>query len=241
MRFAESAARQHRRASYQPKIRRYRLVLEREPLLQCLVCQASASWERRRGIGDVTADDRLCWFLAHLVRTTLPRNAFWVAVALGRLVYGYSTDETLAIYDLVAQDDECRYQGDAVRAAKGRILQSLSEHFAPRVGFCVGPRGEHRLVSRRAVAREVELARTALGELTPWDTGCRVPERFDPRLDELTALRVGDDPGRAQRVELRRVHALLHPPCFERLVNALALEPPMRRLRIPTFIGEPLA
>lgn len=239
MRIAGSAARQDKRLSYQPKIRRYRLVLDREPLLQCLVCQESARWERCRNASAATADNRLCWFLAHLIRTTLPRSAFWVAVAMGRLVYDYSTDETLAIYDLVAQDDACSYQEDAVRAAKSRILKSLGEHFAPRAGFCVGPRGERRLLSRQPEPQETELVRAALCELTPWDTGCQIPEHIDPRRDELTTLCRGDDPGSAQRIELRRIHALLHPPCFERLVGALALEPPPQRLRIPTLVGDP--
>ncbi|MEE8524130.1 MAG: hypothetical protein V3T72_09385 [Thermoanaerobaculia bacterium] len=239
MRLGGAAARQDKRFYYRPKVRRYRVVLDDEPLLQHMVCQESESWERRRATHGAATDDRLRWFLTHLVRTTLSRNAFYVAVAVCRLLYGYATRETLAIYDTVAQSDECRYQEGAVRVAKRRILSSLSEHFAPWVELCRGPRGEHRLKSRAPTRHELELVRTALCELTPWNTDCRIPERFDPCRDRLSALCAGEDPDRAQRIEIRRIHALLHPPCFERIVRALDLESPERRLRVPRFVGEP--
>src|SRR5439155_23172726 len=45
-----------------------------------------------------------------------------------------------------------------------------------------------------------------------------------------------DDPDAEHRIEINRIHATLHPSCFNRLTNALNLPPPEEKMEIPKFM-----
>ncbi len=168
--------------------------------------------------------DRLVWFLEHLVRISMRRSAFHVAVGVCRLLYHYSTREVLAIYDVMAQSSACGPQDDTCRATKKLLLDKLAERFAPRLEIRRESRGERRITTRRTCPEDVALVQEALVRFTPWDTACGVPESFDPLADPLPALcPPGREPDQTHEVETRRIHAILHPPCLERVTAALGL------------------
>jgi hypothetical protein len=69
---------------------------------------------------------------------------------------------------------------------------------------------------------------------TPWDTQCPVPPDFDPFKTVIARLtsKSGDD---ENRIEVNRMHAVLHPDCFVKLVAAFGYSPPEERMELPRF------
>jgi len=78
------------------------------------------------------------------------------------------------------------------------------------------------------------LVRECLRLFTPWDTQCSVPRDFDPLKSVIAALtsKSGAD---ENEIEVNRIHAVLHPDCFERLVSAFGYSPPDERMELPRF------
>ncbi|MCP3960709.1 MAG: hypothetical protein GY719_22930 [bacterium] len=244
---------QDRRRRYQPAGRRrpggsrlpasrYRVTLDRAQLLQLLVyvaseaherCQEQAPPEERPTTGEMTVR-----FIAYLARICLRRNAFHAALGVGRVLHDYSTEEVMALYDLVLQDPDRYPAGDYLRERKRVLLKELRERFAGFVETCRGARGEERFEPQPASPALTARVRRTLEACTPWQSRCAVPERFDPLVEELPELRfAGRDPDGEHPVEVRRIHALMHPPCLERLARSLELEPPEERLTVPRFFA----
>jgi hypothetical protein len=248
-RMESMAVRQGRRFAYRPKKRRSKACWSELQLFQIQIYSESERYERWQEaaaggrVGDGCArladEDLLVRFLKHLVLIGVRRNSFHVTVALCRILYRYSTEETIAIYDLVTQDPERRPDDDYYRSRKGVLLRELRSRFDSWLTCCRGARGEERFRAREARDGEAELVRDCLARFTPWNTCCVVPERFDPWREQLPALHRADDADHAadadHGAEVNRIHTVLHPECFSRLTRVLGLDPPETRLAIPDF------
>jgi hypothetical protein len=115
-------------------------------------------------------------------------------------------------------------------------MRELQERFGALLAVQRGVRGEERFQALPDARDYLAWVRECLREFTPWETHCTLPTSFDPHADELPSLRFrGNDPDGEHEVEIRRLHALLHPDCFERLLAALRLEAPAERLEVPEF------
>src|SRR6185503_2367632 len=86
-------------------------------LLQRLVYVESEEYERLKeaaaqdshahpGAMPATRTDLVVFFVKHLVRITTRRNSFYVTLGLSRLLYTYTTPETMELYNLVIQDPD---------------------------------------------------------------------------------------------------------------------------------------
>ncbi len=236
---AAATERQDRRSYYKPRKRRNKALLSTVQLLQCLVYLESEPYEKQRErAGDVGEDHLIVWSIKCLIQTTMVRNAFHVALGVCRFLYRYSTKETMALFDLVAQDPECHFEEDYCRARKKILLRELLDRFESRVELCRGPHREEMLRTRKPSVRQIRLVRECLERFTPWETGCVVPEGLAPLDDEIPGLRsTGDDSDQAHRSEVHRIHAMVHPACFVRLTSALRLDPPEERLVVVRFRG----
>jgi hypothetical protein len=73
-----------------------------------------------------------------------------------------------------------------------------------------------------------------LNQFAPWNTQCPVPVEFDPVGDEIRPLAFNGSDAE-DKVEINRIHAIIHPACYGRITKALKLELPARRLDIPHF------
>lgn len=240
------AARQERRSAYRPKKQRSKVFFSSAQLLQNLIYRESEFHEMYQessgghGFGGLGRDGFLIRYVEHLVRISIWRNSFHVTLALCKFLYRYSTQETLAIYDLVSQDPECRLCDHYCRARKRVLLKEIESRFGASVARCRGQRGEALLRCGEASRRAIDLIRECLDRFTPWQTRCVIPSGLDLRRDELPDLRrSGEVRDRATCREADRIHAVLHPACFSRLTRALGLDPPERRLAVPHF--EPAA
>lgn len=239
-----AAVAQAKRLYYTPSSRRpatngarTKIFLSDRHLLQRLVYIESEKYEREREAqaGEMDEEQLLVHFIKHLVRVTTKRSSFYVALGLSRLLYNYTTAETMEIYSVVVQDPDRAKDDYYYRSRKSRLMEEIRERFGPLLVVAQGPRGEERFRSSARVEEALaRLTEEALRRFTPWNTPCRLPAGFDPSAHEVLELstRPGED---EDAVEMSRMHTAVHPDCYERLALALRLAAPSERLALPEF------
>ena len=218
-------------------------------LLQRLVYVESEPYERQKeraaqieathpgvpAVGDpVSEEDLLVYFTKHLVRITTKRNAFYVTLGVSRLLHSYSTLETMELYNAVIGEPERVKDDYYYRSRKAVLMQELSKRFGQLIRACRRQRGEERFETQPGSSEQRSLMRECLRLFTPWDTQCPVPRDFDPFnsvIASLTSRSSADE----NRLDVNRIHAILHPDCFARLVAAFGYDPPEERMELPRF------
>jgi hypothetical protein len=207
-------------------------------LLQRLIYIESEPYEKQREQASsgaaIRKEEVLIHFIKHLVRVTLKRNSFYVTLGMSRLLYNYTTTETMGIYNVVVQDPERVKDDYYYRSRKGVLMQEIKERFGDLVKTSQGQRGEERFQAEPEPDRFAELVKECLFFFTPWATPCLVPSGFDPISDSIPSLQFeGRD--REDQIEVNRIHAALHPNCYQRLIKALGFHSPDQRLEVPLF------
>jgi len=207
-------------------------------LLQRLIYIESEPYEiaQEQGKGSVAVgeEDLVIHFIKHLTKKTVKRNSFYVTLGLSRLLYSYTTAETMDIYNAVIQDPERVKDDYYYRSRKGILMQELKQRFGNLINVCHGARGEDRFQANDNQGRFVELVRECLTFFTPWHTPCLVPAGIDPITDGIASLSYQGH-NEEDKIEVNRIHAVLHPGCFQRLTADLRFDPPDSRLEIPRF------
>ena len=239
-----AAATQNRRLYYIPTGRttlraaRTKIYLTELHLLQRLIYLESEPFERLKEnqVGTLHEDDLVVHFIKHLVRITTRRNSFYVTVGLSRVLHDYSTPETKEIYSVIVQDPERVKDDYYYRSRKKQLMGEIKNRFGERVKIQQGARGEERFQAQENSEALFQLVSESLSHFTPWATKCVLPATFEPRKNLLNSLAFDDkDPDAEHQIEINRLHALLDPACFSRLVTALGYDSPVQRLTIPTF------
>jgi hypothetical protein len=116
---------------------------------------------------------------------------------------------------------------DYFRARKAVLMQEIRNRFGDMLSVRRVAHGEERFESRSPSEQSAALARESLERFTPWDTPCVA-------LTGLFEAGRQNSPDE-NKVEVDRMHAILHPDCLGRITAALNLEPPNGRLEIPAF------
>ena len=218
-------------------------------LLQRLVYAESEPYERQKELaaqagqgvhadGDpATEEDLLVYFVKHLVRITTKRNAFYVTLGVSRLLHSYSTLETMEIYNAVIGEPERVKDDYYYRSRKAVLMHEMYQRFGQLIRASRQRRGEERFETQEGSSEQRSLVRECLRLFTPWDTQCPVPRDFDPLKTVIARLtsKSGDD---ENTVEVNRIHAVLHPDCFGRLVAAFGYCPPEDRMELPRFFSD---
>ncbi len=186
--------------------------LSEEQLLQQLVFAASDRVERaEESSSAVGSSALLVRFLKHLVWISTRRNVFYVTLAVGRLLYGFTTQQTADLYCLLFENNS---KDDAYYRARKRVLiGEMSRRFPSAVRVTARTRGEQTFAMTRADAGTRGLIEQCLDAFAPWGTSC----------------------GRESSDPLQLMHRLLHPPCFRALTSELAWPDPLPRLQVPRF------
>jgi len=215
---------------------RHKILLCDSHLLQRLVYIESEPHEKAREQGAAGLDQKemVRYFIKHLVRITLRRNSFYVALGVSRLLHSYNTAETMQIYNVVVQDPERVKDDYYYRSRKGVLMNELKDRFGDLLRTYRGPHGEERFQSSNHTHECVLLVKQCLAFFTPWATPCLIPDVFDPITGEISRF-VTRDPRDEDRTEVDRIHALTHPDCFNRLIRALGFDSPEERLALPLF------
>ncbi|HEY3580693.1 MAG TPA: hypothetical protein VGK82_09115 [Pyrinomonadaceae bacterium] len=216
-------------------------------LLQRLLYVESESYERQkeraaqlappgvRAVGDpASEEDLLVYFIKHLVRITTKRNSFYVTLGVSRLLHSYSTLETMEIYNAVIGEPERVKDDYYYRSRKAVLMHEMYQRFGELIRVCRQRRGEERFETQPGTSEQRSLIRECLRVFTPWDTQCSVPSDFDP-LKSVIASLVSRRNADENEVEVNRIHAVLHPKCFERLVAAFGYSAPEERMELPRF------
>jgi hypothetical protein len=216
---------------------RTRVQVSNAQLLQRLVYMESEPWERlQERAGRVDEGALTARFVKHLVRGAMRRNSFYVGLAISRLLHRYSTVEAQDLYSAVLQDPGRVPDDDYYRSRKRQLMEELRARFGDHISVVTSPRGEQRFEAREDQAAAAPVVAASLARFTPWGSTCSLPEDFDARSMELPGFHFdGADPDDEHPIEVDRIHAFLHPPCFRRLTRALQLVPPEERLDAPRF------
>jgi hypothetical protein len=218
-------------------------------LLQRLIYGESEPYEHRKervamaGPPGVCADcvpasdeDLLVYFIKHLARITTKRNAFYVTLGVSRLLHSYSTLETMEIYNAVIGEPERVKDDYYYRSRKAVLMHEMFQRFGELIRSCRQQRGEERFETQQGSNEQRSLVRECLRLFTPWDTQCPVPRDFDP-LKSVIASLTSRSSADENEVEVNRIHAILHPDCFGRLIAAFGYRPPEERMELPRFFS----
>ncbi len=239
-----AAAVQGKRNAYLPAGRsaargaRTKISLSEIHILQRLIYIEAEIYERllEQQAETISQEDLLIHFIKHLVRITTKRNSFYVSLGLSRLLYNYPTAEATEIYNLVVQDPDRMRDDYYYRSRKRSLMTELKERFGALVKTHRNNRQEERFQSQADSLPYAGVVKACLLRFTPWFTECVLPENFDPTKQILSPLLFrGIDPDEEHAVELNRLHTLLHPVCYERLIVALGFASPNHCLEAPYF------
>ncbi len=207
-------------------------------LLQRLIYIESEPYEKNREQTDALLDeeDMITHFIKHLVKITVKRNSFYVALGLSRLLHNYSTAETQEIYNVVVQDPERVKDDYYYRSRKAQLMRELKARFTDFLQCVKGHRGEEKFQAMDSADSFAEYVKDCLRMFTPWATPCLMPAQFDGFNDMLGHLSFKDaDPDEEHRIEVNRLHTLLHAECFSRLIKGIGYDSPELKLQIPQF------
>jgi hypothetical protein len=216
-------------------------------LLQRLIYIESEEYERRKEAASLDPQahsettparhsDLVVYFIKHLIRITTRRNSFYVTLGLSRLLYNYTTAETMELYNVVVQNPDRVHDDYYYRSRKGVLMNELKERFGDLIEVNRSARGEQRWRAGANHSEHFDLAAECLRQFTPWSTPCVVPPALDPLTDTIVELNFeGRHPDEEHEVEVNRIHAAMHPECFARLTAANRFAPPQDRLELPHF------
>ncbi|HYC91728.1 MAG TPA: hypothetical protein VEO54_21090 [Thermoanaerobaculia bacterium] len=194
----------------------------RDALLQFLVFSESEPFERSdEGRGGATQAAVATRYVKHLVSVSARRNSFHAALALCRLLFGYSTAETMEIYGALLHERDYVKEDYYYRARKRLLMREIEQRFSG-VTRTRGPRSEERFAATHDQRPWREVVLAALTACTPWGSGCVDPRTLNGRGD-------------AEHPEVDRLHALIHPPCFRALTAHAGVAPPELRWAVPTI------
>lgn len=216
---------------------RSKINLEDLHRLQCLVFEVSEEVEKeqeKEGSGlRLEQNDMLVRYLAYLVRITMERSSFYVHLGLCRFVYNYGAKEMEELYNFVIQESPNRTKGgEYFRKQKGELLDKMHKRFNAHLRYVVEG-GEKFFLPIETPEQFAEDVKLCFLRFQPWDTDCCLPERFN-KHDKLPMLFFDGEEDDSE-IELKRIHSLLHPDCFDRLVKARNYEKPEKMLRLPDF------
>src|ERR1044072_922525 len=151
---------QDKRLYYEPQGRattrktRNKINFGEQHLLQRLVYLESEPFEKEQERNrTLSEEDMITHFIKHLVKITLKRNSFYVALGISRLLHNYSTAETMEIYNLVVQDPERGRDDYYYRSRKSRLMQEMKERFGNLLKITKVNRGEERFEANGSSAQ----------------------------------------------------------------------------------------
>ena len=214
-----------------------RITREEGDTLQWLIFYESDAPEKaQEALHRSTLKDMLLRYIKSLVRMTSAMSSFHVNIGLHRLMHNYSTTEAQQVYEAISD----RYLGaDEYRRAKSVLMTKLEERFGSMLKTCRTQHGEMRFESADQQDVWMDLVNACLKEFTPWSNSnaCPVPLNFGEAGRTLPSRLSGEGAGEADQneIEINRCHAFIDPACYGRLVRALAIETPSKKLDLPRF------
>ncbi len=214
-----------------------RISRENGDALQWLIYYEAESYEmQQEESGQQTLQDMVIRYVKHLMQISTPMSAFYVNVGLHRLLHNYNTSEVQRVYEWVTE----HFPGaQEYRRVKGALMNQLQARFAKLIQTIRAQHGELRFEVLEDQDRWADLVDQCLRAFTPWSTSQSsvALASFDFRAQGPPDILLGRGPDGADqdRVETYRCHAFIDPVWYERITQKLGLDPPRRKLAIPSF------
>src|SRR5262249_37866111 len=169
------AAQEKKREGYAPKRKRTKVIMgSDEQLLQRLVYYHSQPVEKgqeRTEPHTLSEEDMLIRFIEHLVKASIGRNSFYATVAVCRLLFPYSTEETRRIFEGLMPNPKGIFPADdAYSKRKAKLIEGLQGRFGDLIEVIRAARNDRHLQLHPNPERFEDLARDSLEMFTPWMT-----------------------------------------------------------------------
>ena len=214
-----------------------RIAREEGDALQWLILFESDRYEREQersgSPGPATMAIR---YVKSLVRMTTAMSSFYVNIGLHRLLHNYSTAEAQLAYEAITE----RYLGaDEYRRAKAVLMDKLERRFGLFLKICRTQHGELRFEVWDNQQQWADLVGSCLTLFIPWSTSKNCPASRDSSASGGQHLPLpSQDQADPDQLEIKRCHTFIDPLCYARLAQALAIDPPDKKLALPRFFME---
>jgi hypothetical protein len=193
-------------------------------MLQWLVYHHSESWERETekcdGLYSPIEEDMIVRYLKHLVFITLRPGSFYVNLAVGQFLHQFDLRQTRLLCDILTQTDSARMKCMGyIGKQRLELLRKIDERFDGMIHTLKTPRGERQIVTQPTSQYVFELANECLRRFTPWETDCIIESGFD--ATDISELYYSGADTDEDRLEMDRIHTVVDPDCFARLLDGL--------------------
>lgn len=179
-------------------------------LLELLIdLEFSESVAFNRAQPALTEDDLVIRYIKHLVQVTVSRNAYHVLVGISQFLYHHGLPQMDRIHESI---DPERKRGGASGKSYKRARRRIWDETVKRFDKLLAVRGQGRFQPQERTLPLFALVNECLNHLALWDADCN---------------KFTDEPHQA--------HALIHPPCYNRIIKWLRIKNPTANLIIPQF------
>ncbi len=236
-----AAQRQIKRLKHEGTRPRTKAVLTDMQLLQRLICHHADQLQRLQEMTASPLPSRAEMVVRWAQQIVMlgESNSFHSTVGICRVLHCYETTGARDVYDLLLQDPGRGKNDDDYRRAKSRIISGLRGRFGDRVRPVRNSQGADGFASIEPISPQLRTLTTeCLSRLAVWDvTAPSIPNHVNQSrwvsIPELASD--GDDLDAELPIERKRLHTIIHPEPFGRLIRALGLPHPEEMVRIPEF------
>jgi hypothetical protein len=245
--FRRSAKKDNRKdaIALQKRGHRNRVTAEEIPLFQRCLYERSIEYEifqeieHREGRLELTQEQVVPRLIEQVIVLGF-YNTFKMTVGVSQILHNYDPAETLRIYECLVQYTRNEKQLADVRRQKSKTMDLLDRRFGNFLTKDERFKKERWYKPMVHQENHSGIVNHWLNRLKPLadssSNGCIVPAPTSTLHVNIPELLFKDsDPNNEQPYEMRRMHVLLHPPCFSRLARALELPDPEERRNIPEF------
>lgn len=235
-----AAATQGKRLYYRPKVdtaaksSRSKTVFNEAHLFQRLVLNETEHFEKEleARFHDISEhhERMVIHYVKHLMKATLKRNSFYVTLGFCRLLYNYTTPETMTIFERLAPDEAEAKDDPYFRSRKGVLMGEIQERFGPLLRVTYGAHGERKFQTLNDSSRFAGLVKRSLELFAPW----LIPGTDSETVRPWEASRMAGD-GEGGFTEIKRIRTIVHPEESNSFITGIGLAPPIERLEIPEF------
>lgn len=242
--FRRSAKRNEKKDSVELQRRehRNRVSPEQDALFQRCIYECSIAYEilEEKESREFTQEQLIPRLMEQVVLLGY-YNSFHMTVGVCQVLHNYDPKETLRVYECLVQYTRDGKDERDVSRRKSKTMNDLYNRFGD---LLVEDRHSKREKWYKPVDRQekyVALVEEWLNRLIPFVSNT-IPEYCVSPVPTSThhvsipeLLFQGSNPNDEQPFEMRRMHVLLHPPCFSKVTSELGLDDPTERRNIPEF------
>jgi hypothetical protein len=234
LKYLEDARReQNRRYEYPARLRRTRISMDWEPLLQRRLLEESSALEKlKETSGQIDRGDLLVYYVKAAILHAVKQSSFQVLIAVTKVLHHYGTAEVMNMYNTIAPNRAGTKTDNKYRQYKNSLIQYLADRFRQYgVHITCGGRGEKSIaIDPQPDAFTLEVIEESLRRFTPWNTD-DITRASLQRLADFDPS--GSGPNEENKLEPQRVHACTCPDCLS--ILSAFVDSPRQTLTAPAF------